>query len=836
MAYPKSRGSSLRAFAALLVLAVIVALALFLRREDRGADAALAPASAEQAPTTVTTPLEPEVEPEESPTSRIAPQEPPAVATASPTPEGLFRLRILHFQTLEPIAGAQVRWVGISKLSDPARDPSLLDPLLEERWAKHGQVGTSDARGEIWIKPTEDTLRAEATCGKLRGGNHLWRGRPDGFVVLLGPDDELRVQVVDAYGHPAAGVGVSATAGGAGGGHHRADAMTGSDGIARLERVRRGVLDGGDGPLRVVACVVSSAPVERTLDSRPWPTEPVRLQLPPTGSLHLRCVDPDGQRIEDNVLVRIGTGRGATAGTTHWLAERGELEVLWVALGDALTINGQTVGLSPKYSGTPKQVAGPRTEGERVEFELTFEAPPVRLLGRALGPEGAALEDVSIAIASAADIWSLAEDRTGAGGQFELRLGYLPVKEERPLVLRLKSLALEAPIELPQRTEDRDLRLGDIRFTPVPQLVAGRVVDVEGRGIAGASVTVELRSGTLDLSGFSPEPGLETWSADPSATVRTDLAGRFVVHGKPADTERRLRASAEGYRAPDPQKLVPGDETLEFVMERAPTPIAGRVIVESQDSIRHLRLKCKPATGRWLGGGRFELMRENDAPVDLEILTDGDSPVGVDPLVRIEGIVDADDPRLACIDLRPLVSEFRVEVLAPPATFLNLLNVSAALPGAMTWNFTSGPSVLVLVPTSLVSGEPRLELRLTHPELPGDTFERVANGARLQLTHYPALLLRIPEALPPADGYAIYTVLARKPGAKPVTGKIEAGRAATLRIPAPGEWTVTWRLGNSAVELEVDKLVIEADDVVCELNCSAASVAAELERRRASQQ
>lgn len=153
--------SQFRAVLALLALVLLVALALLLRSEGEAADTASAPKPTDFAEPAKTSVLAPEAVAESSEPSRSAPSEAPAAEVASPIRDGHFRVRVLHHETLEPLAGAEVRWAESEKLADPRRSPFVFDPNIEERWTEHGHFDTSDASGEIWIDPPAEQFRVE---------------------------------------------------------------------------------------------------------------------------------------------------------------------------------------------------------------------------------------------------------------------------------------------------------------------------------------------------------------------------------------------------------------------------------------------------------------------------------------------------------------------------------------------------------------------------------------------------------------------------------------------------------------------------------------------------
>jgi hypothetical protein len=814
---------------ALLMLLLVALVATFLLRTRTEGDAASANSTSGAESSSMTLSSAVGVDEEER---QIAPEPANAATAMSSGSEraargGLVRLRVLHLETLEPLPGAFVRWAEIEHLQDPGFLPYPFDAEVEERWSKHGRSTTSDAAGEVWIEAPSTLLHVEATLGNLHGRLSFWPDSTAEQVLLLGPADGLTVEVVHADGTPAAGVGVVCRVGSATNTFTMPEGFTGADGLVRLAEVRRNALGGGDGPLRVRACFLGPESVERLLDSRPWPTQIVRLELPPAGWIHVRCVDARGEPLRENLRVTVLEGGAwARTGPSFWYAKDGELELPCVASGEPLQFSAQDSGARVPLASSRVKVAGPLRAGERVEVELVVTPPPFRLSGRALRPDGSPLESAELLLSAEGRMGGLGRATTATGGKFEFWLKSWPPENMQPLKLVSVKLGLTAPLKLPPAPSDPDFHVGDLVLAELPLLASGRVVDEHGRGVGGASIGIEQRPRGSDAEASE-------WKPDRSQSFESERDGRFVLRRNLDDSELRLVA-ARGPRAAEPVEFEPGATDVQLVLPPAVPPILGRVLVESHDATKHLRFECGSATLRWREFGRFELQRKNDEPLDLEIFTDGESSSAETPLVRIADIRDPHDPRLQAIDLRPLVRELRFEVLAPPGGAVRMLDVSAALPERMVWKFTSGPSVLVLVPVALTEPEPRLTVKLVPHELPPKTFHDVTNGARLQLARYPQIRLRIPDTLPEAKGDLTYIVFADTGrGSEPVVVEILAGRESKLDVRSPGECHLHWRLVGSEKSLKSEMIVVGEEDVECVLDTTLEELEAELERQRA---
>jgi hypothetical protein len=814
---------------ALLMLLLVALVATFLWRPRAEGDAASADSTKGADLSSLASMTAVEVDEDER---RIAPEAANVAAGTNSEParairDGLVRVRVLHLETLEPLSGAHVRWAEVERLQDPGFVPLVFDPDVEERWSKHGRSTTSDAAGEVWLEVPSTMLHIEATLGNLHGRLSLWPDSNADQVLLLGPDDGLTVEVVHADGSPAAGVGVVCRSGSATNTFTMPEGFTGADGLVRLAEVRRNALGGGEGLLRVRACFLGPESVERLLDSRPWPTQIVRLELPPAGWIHVRCVDARGEPLRENLHVSVLEGSPmARTGPSRWFAKAGELELPCIASGQSIGISAQRPDSGRPLSSTQVKVAAPLRAGERVEVELVLKPPRFRLSGRALRPDGTPLVNAVLLLSTEGRTGGLGRATTAVDGKFEFWLHSWLDEPAEPPKLTATRLGLTAPLKLPSGPSDPEFHIGDVLLTELPLLASGRVVDEHGRGVGGATLGIEKRPRAADA-----EAG--EWKLDRSQSFESERDGRFVLRRNLDDSELRLVA-ARGPRAAKPVEFEPGATDLQVVLPAGVPPLLGRVLVESHDATKHLRFECGSATLRWRDVGRFELQRKDDEPIDLEIFTDGESSSAEIPLVRIADLRDPHDPRLQAIDLRPLVRELRFEVLAPPGGAVRTLDVSAALPERMVWKFTSGPSVLVLVPAELHQSEPRLTVRLVPNELPPKTFHDVTNGARLQLARYPQIRLRIPDTLPEAKGDLTYLVFANTGGGSGFdVAEILAGRESKLALRSPGECHLEWRLAGSEKSLEVESIVVGEEDVECVLDAKLGDVEAAVAEARA---
>jgi RNA polymerase sigma factor (sigma-70 family) len=274
---------------------------------------------------------------------------------------------------------------------------------------------------------------------------------------------------------------------------------------------------------------------------------------------------PDGEA-ELDVQVVAGltvTGRVTAAGTGRPIAGAliGEG---WTYQRTAVSdVNGEyrldgfgVLGINELYaraSGFGQAVDSPTIVDARNQ-RLDFELQPARTAGGRLVDEGGrAIADAYVAAVakgrSSAMDWSSA--RTDADGRF-LCVDLVPELRHTLIASHpsFATLVRDFPADEQQRSA---IDLGAIELLP-PGLVAGRVLDAAGRGLADAKVT--LRGDDRDRRRLAPGQEAEK-IAEPYASGRetsTDEEGRFWF-GNVAAGDYALAARREG-RAPRPDMLV----------------------------------------------------------------------------------------------------------------------------------------------------------------------------------------------------------------------------------------------------------------------------------------
>lgn len=188
--------------------------------------------------------------------------------------------------------------------------------------------------------------------------------------------------------------------------------------------------------------------------------------------------------------------------------------------------------------------------GERVELEVLLERG-VRIEGRVVDAEGAAVADAALRVVAATSHDEYAQQKTDSHGAFAIpgldvgtyRL-YVHTGRHQP--------RWEGPIRF---SEHGEVRRVHIRLE-ASRTLAGRVVDTDGNPIPEASV------GAAD---------------EGSLLVTTDAEGRFELGGL-GDRPSSVFATAPGYAPTHLRGVRPGGRNLELVLER-PASVEGRLDV-----------------------------------------------------------------------------------------------------------------------------------------------------------------------------------------------------------------------------------------------------------------
>jgi hypothetical protein len=609
-----------------------------------------------------------------------------AAQTAGDHPAEHGRTRPVHVRVVDedrrPVPGAAVKTVDLHDVYSRAPELALACWDIGELCARFGRDATTDADGLF-------TLSACAAGGLVRASkdgrsalldfdHHAVEGEHDGALartLVLRQSLELAVRVVDGEGHAVPGVPVALRERSDGQSEDFLCATADADGVARFADLGD-VFEDGVVPTEVELCVglalLLPTAVELPLSPGALPRATLELVLPPTGSLDVELVGPDGGVLLVDALIEVALARAVPADADEawrreYLPDRtGNDQILAFARSGRLVLERVGPGLELEFEIAARggyrvayaRAVGPRGASERATLRVTLE-PLVALAGTLIAPGGALLASRGVHASLGIEKREGGSARirrrleTDARGRFELHFA-----PEWPLdvtcALELWSDDVDGTRGWLRLERDGPGELGEVVLDTLPLLAGGRVLGTDGEPIPG--VVVELVS--------RPERFEEGW-IDRSPC---DADGRFALQA-PCDLEEvELVAHADGYVTRG-FRASTGSRDLAVALERG-GGIRGSVRVHAS-ALEALEVRLmvgseiRSATSLEQDGG-FELLDESPGSYDVVVSVVGeDEPAVFVPAVEVRAGEVASDPRLAVLDLTGIVRTFELTLVHP---------------------------------------------------------------------------------------------------------------------------------------------------------------------------
>jgi hypothetical protein len=592
--------------------------------------------------------------------------------------------------TREPVAGASVGWVGETlEQQMETWDQFDVDTMfawrsIELQVDRAGWRTTTDANGLARVTFKEWTTVIAADAGRF-GQLHLRENTlapPGGWVLELGPELALTVQVVQENGEPAADVLLAV------GVVDEADRLQhfwgwgpiartkAPDGIAVLHHLQQLAADeAGDAsqPAEMRLRVRTYLPghddpgVQFSLDA--LPAEPIVLRLPACGRARVRAeiggrVAPGfvGAGLAEYVEQRRGW-RPDAAQTFRPLDADGWVRFPHVPLGREFTAASYTNGeLSMRF-------IGPIARDQEVTVVITPPTDTMLLSGRLLEAERQPMRNSSFQLeAEGPQLHSYAGFRTDDQGRFLVALG--SARDDNQVDrLRFEYQRRGRPplrLELPPRTLRQGIEdVGDLILSGGKLIVGGTFLDADGPHRKDVSFWLEHFEPTA-------EPG-EAWQGAHDVLQHQDGTGRFEVRGEVAPGRLRLAFGSHDKLPMEPVEFEPGADHLEVHLATGHT-LAATILVQKGMPSDGLYAVLQPASPnpeaeRHRDEDRFrvEPWSEDGERLHLQwpALPAGDYTLALhlgtraEPIVLVAGVQvpgpTGGDPRLADIDLRTAV-------------------------------------------------------------------------------------------------------------------------------------------------------------------------------------
>lgn len=419
------------------------------------------------------------------------------------------------------------------------------------------------------------------------------------------------------------------------------------------------------------------------------------------------------------------------------------------------------------------------------------QATPLKLQYRVCDEHGAELADERVVSALRDRHSSRAfEVRTGSHGELDIDVDAAWLAEaEVPLLMiyrrdergELTEYAGAFAVELGKGLVSSAKR-ESVKLLAEPVLVSGRVVDAEGRGLAG--IVVEAPST------FTLETKQSSWGGGARSLghrVETEANGDFALRElRPKGVAFELRSGTRGLVLAEPALVTPGQTGLRLVAVGAASLRAGLKDAEDVALGSHLQISVRETRTGTIQTRSFERAREVEftglRPGTHEVLL-GDA---LDPDLVIENVKlvagqPCADPRVAEIDWTGALRKVAVSVRKPAGSGLvvTCFIMHVLDHGMRGHGFAIEDEAVVLVPKR------RGGIQVSAP---GHVTEQAVDpGDRVLFTlvAQPELQLRLPaDVTLPAGLDVRLEVPTGRPGARTSYGRrIEAATTASRPMP-----------------------------------------------------
>ncbi len=484
----------------------------------------------------------------------------------------------------------------------------------------HGEHYRTSTKGEVRL-PTERPILAIASfTDSLFGTVQIPSPLPDQLTIQLGPIRLTRVRVLDEGKKPVAfsdvALGVRRESGLT---MEMVTKKTNEDGIALLSFPQDLLLKfAEEGDLYVGLRGVFNPPITNILDVVDPPQEVIELILPKVSTLAIKVLNAAGAICQGPMSITasfVGASKNndddRIIPAYQAIVPKGEASISQVACGANLRIRVDSIGRA-SFATLKKTIFSSDVPGKMKEVVFQIEGKFPEMTGRLIDEDGQAMANQSVYFRWGNQVpnkrfkmrgWTI---RTNAKGRFKVLLKdkFLETASERFLEFTKKdkfdSTLMIATTSLPLAGGDVFSQdVGDVLMVSLPVLLTGRVVDGQGKSVAGALVSL-----------FAPKKVSERlvqrmpnklFTGPRIAISKTDRNGAFLIRGQSDLSEFVVQARKSGFDRARHLVTAGAESVLISIIE--PGFVTGSIVLPSSlaDESVSITIESSSSGGHWRG-------------------------------------------------------------------------------------------------------------------------------------------------------------------------------------------------------------------------------------------
>ncbi|MDF1798341.1 MAG: hypothetical protein P1V81_04125 [Planctomycetota bacterium] len=528
--------------------------------------------------------------------------------------EGGMLFEVVLASTGEPLPHAVVTIFGDDgAMGGVAQEMMMAGAGIDAVMDRFGTHYRCDDKGQVRVavEAPESFLRGR---GELDGRRYLGmlEGRDGANRIEVSPEAGFLVQVLDAAGDAVPGAGVELVVVSRFGDQSMRMPInatsTGRDGSAFLSNTiqqipdaAKNMVDDDSSVLVALAGFFRTTP-EVEVDWQADEPDEVVLRQPPVGRVDVTVSQADGSELPRGMLVLSQVGGGAGANN---MLGRGPVDGLMRPVASLGSDDGPQTSARVSFEAVergvefelrfltesddePELLPGQQLalDQERLAIDFVLEASVPRIAARVLLPDGTPLAQADLLIGSVPYYQQgrfelKARVATDELGRFEALAPWLDVGDLELHYAPEDGQLLTVDLEGLGATGGALVDLGDLRLAGLEVLVAGRVVDRDGKGVVTALSLQE----PYDLPALAVRASASTAAAGGSAAVPVDggqahrtpqrwgalskADGSFEFLGRSDAGSLTLECSSMEYVADGELLVAPGDLDVEYVLQRA---------------------------------------------------------------------------------------------------------------------------------------------------------------------------------------------------------------------------------------------------------------------------